>query len=62
MAMTIWSLVRQIGAALTGPLGLDAGTMNGVTALLLLLLAIYLVVEAARAARRTTAGSVAIAV
>ncbi len=43
MAITSWSLLLQINAAFTQPLGLNPTTLNGVVALALLGLGVYLV-------------------
>jgi carbon starvation protein len=55
MTITVWSLVLQIrsaarAAAATG-LHLDLATINGVVCVLLLLLAVVMVAEAAQALR-----------
>jgi carbon starvation protein len=48
LAITCWSLVMQAVAGFSGPIGLTAPTLNGVVAVVLLSLALYLVQAAAR--------------
>jgi carbon starvation protein len=63
MAITLWSLVIQIGGAFSvfaaSGLRLDAATLNGVVSTLLFVLAVVLIVEAVRAVRATPIRSAA---
>ncbi|MBI2891388.1 MAG: carbon starvation protein A [Nitrospirae bacterium] len=55
MTLTVWSLFIQIGHALSLPLSLSAASVNGFVAILLVLLALLLVIESARALIRPPA-------
>jgi carbon starvation protein len=54
LAITVWALVLQVRGALSGPLGLNATTMNAVVGLLLLALAAFIGVRSVRSARAET--------
>jgi carbon starvation protein len=51
LCITVWALVLQVRAALGGPLGLNATTMNAVVGVLLLGLATFIAVRSVRSAR-----------
>ena len=50
-AVTVWSLLLQIGSALHAPLGVNASSMNALVGVLLLALAVYLAVQCAQSIR-----------
>jgi carbon starvation protein len=51
-AITVWSLILQIRAALRQPFGLNVTSMNAMVGAALLVLALYLAGQCARSARR----------
>jgi carbon starvation protein len=53
LGITVWALVLQVWAALSGPLGLNATTMNAVVGVLLLVLAAFIAFRSLRSARET---------
>lgn len=61
MTITVWSLVLQahaaLGALASGAAGFDTTTINGVVAVLLVVLAVVLVLEAARELRAPVRGA-----